>query len=44
MSFLAAESFDFTDGHTLDANVSKGILDLFQLERLDDGFDFFHGL
>jgi len=42
MPLLATETFYFADRHALDAEAGQSFLDLFQLERLDDGLDFFH--
>src|SRR5204863_7461573 len=39
----AAESLHLVDGHTGDPDLPQAILHLFQLEWLDDRFDFFHG-
>ena len=40
MAFLATKSLCFQDGDALNADVVKRFLDLIELERLDDGFDF----
>jgi hypothetical protein len=42
VAFLAAETFDFANGHSFDPEVGKGLFDLFEFEGFDDGFDFFH--
>lgn len=42
MAFLASESLDFGDGHSLDADFGEGFFDVFHFERFDDCFDFFH--
>ena len=42
VAFLAAEPFDFADGHAFDADFAEGIFDFFQFEWLDDGFNFLH--
>jgi hypothetical protein len=42
VSFLAAEAFDFGNGHALDAEFVESILHLVQLEWFDDGFNFLH--
>ena len=42
VAFLAAESFDFADGHAFDADFAEGVLHFLQLEWLDDRFDFLH--
>src|SRR5713226_9982879 len=42
MTLLATETLDFTHGHALDPRRAQGILHFFQLERLNDGFNFFH--
>src|SRR5262249_8066403 len=44
MALLAAKAFDFSDGHAFDTNVSEGILDLFEFEGFDDGFNFLHAM
>src|SRR5881396_2903091 len=36
------EAFDFGDGHPFDAKLGQRFFDLFELERFDDGFQFFH--
>ena len=38
-----AEAFDFDHRHAADAYVAKRLFDFFKLERLDYGFNFFHG-
>src|SRR5579862_77631 len=43
VSLLPTKPFDFTDRDALDADVAQTLLDLVELERLDDGFDLFHG-
>jgi hypothetical protein len=42
VALLTAKPFDFTDRHSLDANVSEGVLNFFEFEGLDYGFDFLH--
>jgi hypothetical protein len=42
MTFLAAEPFNFTDGHAFDPDFAEGILHFFELEWFYNGFDFFH--
>src|SRR5713226_8956180 len=42
MTLLATETLDFTHGHALDPRRAQGILHFFQLERFNDGFNFFH--
>src|SRR5881397_2438314 len=42
VALLTSEPLDFAHGHPFDAHVAQGVFDFFQLERLDDGFDFFH--
>ena len=42
VALLAAEAFDFGDGHALDSDFREGVFDLFEFERFDDGFDFLH--
>jgi hypothetical protein len=44
MALLAAEPLDLGDAQALDADLLEGFLDLVELERLDDGLDFFHGV
>jgi hypothetical protein len=41
VALLAAVPLDFRDGHALDADLVQRLLDVIQLERFDDGFDFF---
>src|SRR5207342_2917930 len=40
--FLPAKTFDLSDGHPFDAELCERFLNLFELERLNDGFQFFH--
>ena len=42
VALLTAEPLDLADGHPFDAHFAEGVLHLFELEGLDDGFDFFH--
>src|SRR5207247_9236276 len=42
MSFLPAKTFDFGDSHSFDAELGQRLFDFFELERFDDGFQFFH--
>src|SRR6266581_7673695 len=42
VAFLPAEPFHFRDGHPFDAKFGERLLDLFELERLDNRFQFFH--
>ena len=42
VAFLAAEAFDFGDGHAFDADFAERVFDFLQFERFDDRFDFFH--
>ncbi len=42
MSLLPAEPFDFRDGHPFNPELGQCFFDLLELERLDDGFQFFH--
>ena len=44
VALLAAMAAHFGDGHAIDADGLQRFLDFVQLERLDDGFDFFHGM
>ncbi len=39
VTLLAAVTFDFGDGHALNAKVGQGLPDLLQLEGFDDGCD-----
>ena len=43
MALLTTETFGFGDRYSLYADVLKGFLNLVEFERLDNGFDFFHG-
>jgi len=43
MPLLAATTFDLDEGHALDANFGKRFFDFFELEGLDDCFNFFQG-
>jgi hypothetical protein len=40
--FLAAKTFHLRDGHPFNAELCKRFLNLFELERFNDGFQFFH--
>src|SRR5690349_8555213 len=42
MPLLTTEAFDFSDGHSGDANLVQSVFHFVELERLDDGFDLFH--
>jgi hypothetical protein len=42
VSFLAAVSFDFGNGHALNTHLVQRFFDIIELEWLDDCFDFFH--
>ncbi len=42
MAFLAAESFDFRNGHSLNADFGESFLHFFKFEGFNNGFDFFH--
>ena len=42
VALLAAKPFDFTDRHSLNADVTEGVLNFFQFEGLNYGFDFLH--
>ena len=44
VALLAAEALDFGDGHALDADFAEGVFDFFELEGLDDGFNFLHSV
>src|SRR5664279_237175 len=43
VTLLPAESLDLGDGDSLHADCRKGLADLVELERLDDGGDELHG-
>ena len=43
VALLAAEALDFGHGEAGDADLRQRFAHLVELERLDDGFDFFHG-
>jgi hypothetical protein len=42
VTFLPAETFDFADGHALDAELGESVFHLLELEWFDDGFDLLH--
>src|SRR5580698_1408013 len=42
VALLAAIAFDFGDGQPLHADFGQRVADLVELERLDDGHDYFH--
>ena len=42
VAFLAAETFDFGDGHAVDGELGEGVFYVFEFEGFDDGFDLFH--
>ena len=42
MALLPAVAAHFADGHAVDADGLQRFLHFFQLERLDDCFDFLH--
>ena len=42
MALLAAKALGFGDGDALDADFLQRLFHFIELERLDDGFDFFH--
>ena len=42
--FGGPKRFDLADGHAFDADFTQGIFDLFEFERFDYRFNFFHGL
>ena len=44
VALLAAKALDFAHGHAFDADVTEGVLHLFQFERFYDCFDFLHSL
>jgi len=37
-----AENYDCRDSHSFDPKLGQRLFDLFELERFDDGFQFFH--
>ena len=39
---LSAESFDFSDGHSMNADFTECVLNVVEFMWLDDGFDLFH--
>jgi len=43
VAFLPAVAAHFADGESVDAEFVQGVFHFVQFERLDDGFDFFHG-
>ena len=42
VAFLSPEPANLADSHPVDTVVGQGILDVFELEVADNGFDFFH--
>jgi hypothetical protein len=44
VALLAAEPLHLGNAQALDADLLEGFLDLVELEGLDDGLDFFHGV
>jgi len=40
--FLPAKTFDLRNGHPFDAELCERFFDLFELERFNDGLQFFH--
>jgi hypothetical protein len=44
VTFLPPEALHFRHRHPLDAQLRERFLHFFEFERLDDGFEFFHGL
>ena len=44
VALLAAETLHFGDGQALRAHSGQRLLNFFQFERFDNGFNFFHGL
>src|SRR4051812_48706541 len=44
MALLPAVTADFADGHSVDPDSDESFLDIVNLERLDNRFDFFHWL
>jgi hypothetical protein len=39
---LPPKTFDLGDGHSFDAELCERFFDLFELERFNDGLQFFH--
>jgi hypothetical protein len=42
MALLPAMPANLTDGHAIDTDARQSFPDFFELERLDDGLNFFH--
>jgi hypothetical protein len=42
VSFLPAKTFDLGDSHPFDPELGQRFFHLFELERLNDGFQLFH--
>src|SRR5947207_9939564 len=42
VTFLTAKAFHFGHGHAFNTELGQGFLDLLELERFDDRFQFFH--
>src|SRR5947207_4140430 len=42
VTFLPAKAFHFGHGHAFNTELGQGFLDLLELERFDDRFQFFH--
>jgi hypothetical protein len=42
MTLLSAKSFHIDRGHPLDTYFGESVFDVFNLERLDNRFNFFH--
>ena len=42
MTFLAAEAFNFADGHAGNADFGQDFAHIIEFERFDNSFDFFH--
>ena len=43
VAFLASVAARLEHGDAFDADLDQGVLDLFELGRLDDGFNLLHG-
>ena len=41
VTFLASETLDLGNGHAVDAEFTQSIFDFFELERFDNGLNFF---
>ncbi len=43
MALLSPKAGNFGDGHAFDSTAIQRVLDVFEFEVTDDGFDFFMG-